>query len=140
MYEEVMGSDELLLLLNLARMGGAKSLKISYPILNQPLLTLDLKDFTIKDVIERSTFEKLQKSALEGKDISTKEIPHYGDYKDCLLSSGCLSFGNHKEIRKELLNLCSESQSGTRLLRPLFLGLDTNIAYFRFFSRSQAYR
>jgi len=135
MFAEVLGSDELLLLLNQIYDGGMKRVKVVYPILDQQLLTLDLKDFTVTDVIDRPEFERYQKSKLEGKDVPLGEIPYFGDYKDCLLSSGCLPFENNEQVRKELLEISNESDSGPRLLRPLFLGLDTNIAYFRFFSR-----
>ena len=135
MFSEVLRSDELILLLNLIGMSGVKRVKVSYPILQQHLLTMDLSDFTVTDVTGRSKFESYQKSLLDGKEASTSELPYFGDYKDCLLSSGCLLFENHEQVRDELLAICAESDSGPRLLRPLFLGLDTNVAYFRFFSR-----
>jgi len=134
-FFEIVRSDELILLLNLIGMSGIKRVNVSYPVLQQPLLTLDLGDFSVTDVTGRSEFEGNQKSILDGKESSSREIPYFGDYKDCLLSSGCLQFENHAQVRNELLAICSESDSGPRLLRPLFLGLDTNVAYFRFFSR-----
>ena len=130
----IISKNEIFVLLNHYYLKNNRKLKIVYPPFNLPLFTLNLHDFKIEDLLSRRDFEFARRKYAT-REFLREDLPDYGDLKDVFLSSGVIDFENREEINENFNLLRSAVKERTIYTKPVFLGIDTNIAYYRVISR-----
>ncbi|OGS56111.1 MAG: hypothetical protein A3K60_01055 [Euryarchaeota archaeon RBG_19FT_COMBO_56_21] len=134
--ELIMSRQELQILTNAIYRGDTRYIHVSYPFYGTELFTLDVGKPELKDIVRPDAFDwaRSSKKPLD-RSVSADELPSYSDLRNCLLSSGFLSYKNEKEITDRLLALREDSRDPNKRPRPVFVAVDTNILYDRFLSR-----
>lgn len=137
----VMSRRELQILTNCIHEGNTRYLHVSYPFYDLELFTLDVKKPELKGMVPYRGFEdeRLRRKPAD-RAVSWDELPSYNDLKTCLLTSGFLKYRNQEEVARKLLELREEAKDPNKRPRPVFIGVDTNVLYFRFFSRTMPLR
>jgi hypothetical protein len=114
--------------------------KKSTPLrVHSPLYNLDLfsitKDLNVSGIISLSAFEQARDSSLSREPEIGSELPEYRDFKNALLASGCNMESKWVGTLKELLKNVSLSKDRDIRPNPLVVAPDTNVLYWRVFSR-----
>jgi hypothetical protein len=68
-----------------------------------------------------------------------REAPKWFDFKDCFLSAGAIRPREWDEFIEQILHLRTRMQGPSRARKPTYIGIDTNVAYVRLFSRHFPY-
>ena len=136
MKELVMSRKELQILTNAVYRGDTRYVHVSYPFYDMELFTLDMEKPELKSIVRPDAFDwaRNSKKPLD-RSVNADELPSYNDLRNCLLSSGFLSYKNEREITDRLLTLREDSRDPNKMPRPVFIAVDTNILYDRFLSR-----
>ena len=130
----IINRDEIYILLNHYALQGRTRLTVEYPPFNLKLFTIHLRKMRIEDVVDEKNFESLQKKF--GKnEFMRHDLPNYRDLLDVFISSGIVEFENREEIDENFKLLREASEDRTIYIKPVFIGIDTNIAYYRVISR-----
>ena len=130
----IINKNELFVLLNQYLLEGKREISISYPPFEINLFTVNFNSWHIENVIERKEFERKRRKY--GKnEFLREELPDFHDLLDIFLSSGVIGFENDSEIKENLELLSAAVKDSTVYVKPLFIGIDTNIAYYRIISR-----
>jgi hypothetical protein len=119
-------------LLNEAYLAGITTIDVVYPFLGIRLFTINLGDFTMRDVI---SFDEYADSMTPVNQLIEGEIPTFSDFKQALISSGVMEFVRWDEVKKELLRLITEPKDIHYSRRGTYVSVDTNLLYFRLISR-----
>ncbi len=136
MRELLVSRRELQVLTNSFHSGDARYLHVSYPFYDLELFTLDIQKPELTGIVPPKDFEWARNSRKPTeRGFSADELPSYTDLRNCLLSSGFLSYRNEREVAEKLLHLREEARDPNERPRPLFVAADTNILYFMFLSR-----
>lgn len=137
----VMSRRELQILANCIHAGDTRYVHTSYPFYGLDLFTLDIKRPELKDIVSAKAFdsERLARRPSD-RSVSADELPTYNDLRTCLLTSGFLRYRNHDEAARRLYGLREEAKDPNKRARPVFVGVDTNILYYRFLSRTMPMR
>ncbi len=130
----IISKNEIFILLNYYSLKFNESLKFSYPPFELPLFTLNINNSKIEDIVSKREFEHERKKYTT-TDFLRKDLPRYRDFEDIFLSSGILDFENSEEINYNFNLLRSAVKEKTIYIKPVFIGIDTNIAYYRVISR-----
>jgi len=136
MSDLVLSRRELQILTNAIYRGETRYLHVSYPLYEVELFALDVEKPELKDIVRPDALDwaRSERKPVD-RSFSADELPSYSDIRNCLLSSGFLSYKNEAEITKKLLELREESRDPNKRPRPVFVAVDTNILYNRFLSR-----
>ena len=136
MKELVVSRNELQVLTNAMLRGDVRYVHVQYPFYETRLFTLDIVKPELTKIVRPDDFDwaRSTKKPLD-RSVSADELPSYGDLRNCLLSSGFLSYKNESEITRKLIDLREEARDPNKRPRPLFVAVDTNILYDRFLSR-----
>ncbi len=136
MKELVMSRRELQILLNAIYRGERRYVHVSYPFFDTELFTVDIDKPELTHIVRSDAFDWARSSRKPlDRSASADELPSYTDLRNCMLSSGFLSYKNEAEITRKLLDLREEARDPNKRPRPVFVALDTNILYDRFLSR-----
>ncbi len=130
----IINKEEIFVLLNEYYLRGIREVTVEYPLYQTSLFTLNLHNFKIENMIETKELNDL-KRRFGRSEFLRRDLPDYHDLLDAFLSSGVLKFENHQEIEENFNLLNSSIKDRTIYVKPVFLGLDTNIAYYRVISR-----
>ncbi len=130
----IISKNEVFILLNYYSLKSNDYIKFSYPPFELPLFTLNMNNFKIEDIVSRRDFEHERKKYAV-TDFLRRDLPKYRDFEDIFLSSGLLDFENSEEINYNFSLLKSAVKEKTIYIKPVFIGIDTNMAYYRVISR-----
>jgi hypothetical protein len=125
----------MMILLNEIFLSEKGSFSVKYPFYNINLFTADLSLYRIKNILRENAFYKARDSHLPQSDFLSGDLPRYSDLRDCLITSTFLPFKNFPEVKARLLDLAETIKSPMGRSKPLYLALDTNMVYLKFFSR-----
>lgn len=136
MKEVVLSRRELQILTNTLYSGDTRYLHVSYPFYDLELFTLDIRKPELTGITRPGAFEWARNSRRPAdRSVSPDELPSFTDLRNCLLSSGFLSYRNEPEVAEKLLDLREKAKDPNEKPRPVFVAVDTNILYFMFLSR-----
>ncbi len=107
---------------------------MGYPPYGTPLFTLNLAKFRVENLVSRKELDT-RKRKLGKSHFLRQELPDFHDLSDALISSGAVGFENEQEIREDVELLNRAVGERTMYVKPVFIGIDTNIAYYRVISR-----
>lgn len=130
----IINKGEIFVLLNQYMMKGNNELSVSYPPLELPLFTINFHGWKLENVIRREEFEK-ERRKFAKNEFLREELPDFHDLIDIFLSSGVIGFENDSEIKENFEFLREAVKESSVYVKPLFIGIDTNIAYYRVISR-----
>ncbi len=131
--EQTLKKQDIMLLLNQARLHDLDAFTVEEPYFHKPILDVEFRDDTYwVSLYGKSAFDHCYEL---GNYCHASDIPGFHDYKDCLISSGLLHFENWKEFVEWIEYLYRSEIDPTISTKSIFLTIDSNLAYFRFFSR-----
>jgi hypothetical protein len=123
-FEEIINIDELQILLNKFN----DNIECDFPIFSKfRLLTAEPVNNGYAINIDNLNFDKIY---TELDDKQQSEFPEFKDFRECFLSSGCIGYKNHDDFVKKY-NIIQNLHS------RMYIALDTNILYHRYFSFSE---
>lgn len=130
----IIEKEEIYILLNEYYLRGINEITVGYPPFEVNLFTLNLDNFKIGDIISARDLNSIKRKYAR-TDFLRRDLPDYHDLLDSFLSSGILPFENEEEIRNNFKLLNESIKDRTIYVKPVFLGIDTNMAYHRVISR-----
>ncbi len=130
----IISKDEIFIILNENYLSRKFEIDIRYPLYNISLFTLNTKNFRVYDIVEKSKIDGIRRK-IKADEFIKRDLPRYEDIVDAFISSGALDFENQDSIDEEFKLLKKAMQDKTVYIKPLFIGIDTNIAYYRIISR-----
>ncbi len=131
--EEVMKKERLMMILNAARKEGIDEITVKEPYFQKDILDIKLDGASYKVSLRgKETFNF--DSQIENY-WDSSDIPGFQEYKGCLISSGLIDFDNWDKFVEWIGYLYQSEIDPGLSSRSVFLTIDTNLAYFRFFSR-----
>ena len=125
---------ELMILLNELSLRST-SLNVIYPFFNFFLFTVRTDDngFILRKPVDKTSFNNARKKHLISGEFFEDDIPTYNDLRECYVVSGVIPYPNLDEVYRNIDTfLHTERTTGG----SVFFGIDTNIAYLRFFTRN----
>ncbi len=128
----IISKDEIFILLNEYYLKGEKEITVGYPFYDISLFTLNLENFKIDNIVKEREFYQFKRKLNE---FLRRDMPDYGDLVDSFISSGIIDFENKEELNEIFALLKKAIADKTVYIKPIFLGIDTNIAYYRIISR-----
>ncbi|MFO7793104.1 MAG: hypothetical protein R6W73_09050 [Candidatus Saliniplasma sp.] len=131
--EEVLTKDRLMMLLNEAEKKGIDRFTITEPYTDTQLIEVIPKDGSYNVIL--SGKDKFGPYPSEEDYWDREDIPDFYDYKECLISSGLVEFDNWLEFKEWVKYLYKSEVDPTLASTSVFMSIDTNLAYFRLFSR-----
>ncbi len=130
----IIDKEEIHILLNEQYLRGVTEISVGYPPFEVTLFTLNLQNFRISDVISPRELDGLKRKYARS-DFLRRDLPDHHDLLDSFLSAGVLEFENQQEIEGNFKLLMESIKDRTIYVKPVFIGIDTNIAYYRVISR-----
>ncbi len=130
----IINKSELHILLNQFMLRDLRTVDVEYPLLSLPLFTIDLDVWRVENIVSRADFDAMRHRYAKTPFLRD-ELPNYHDLIDVFVSSGAVDFDNQKEIDNSLNLLRTSIQDSNIYVKPVFIGIDTNIAYYRIISR-----
>jgi len=131
--EEVLSKDNLMILLNEAFNDGVDSFTVLEPYSGTQLIGVELIDGEYH--VELSGKDDFGPYPSKEEYWGREDIPDFYDYKECLISSGLVEFDNWLEFKEWVKYLYKSEIDPTLAHASVFMSIDTNLAYFRLFSR-----
>lgn len=138
MADFVLEKDYLILLLNQLFRSGRKVVHVKDPFYGLDLFTIDDK-FKVSKIVPRQTYEDAWRAVSQSLGAVRREAPEWYDFKDCFLSAGAIRPREWEEFISQIHHLRSRMRGPSRARKPTYLGIDTNVAYLRIFSRHFPY-
>ncbi len=131
--EEVLTKERLMVLLNEAGKSGVDSFTVIEPYTKTQLIEVSRKDGMYK--VELSGKSDFGPYPSKEDYWDRDDIPDFYDYKESLISSGLVEFENWLEFKEWVKFLYKSEIDPTLASSSVFMSIDTNLAYFRLFSR-----
>lgn len=113
--------EEIAIVLNNLYIDGMERIAVEYPFLELSLFSLDLNNFEIEVSIDRKDFERRESKA---------DLGNYKNFLDSMVISGVVPFRNVGEVNKLLRRKQEEYLNPFFSPTSLFIGIDTNVAYY----------
>jgi hypothetical protein len=126
---------DLMILLNEIYLSKKKMFNVKFPFYHLNLFNSDLQGYVLSDIVTEMEFNKARKKHMPKSDFLEGDLPRYSDFRDCLITSALLPFTNIDKVRERLIELAETIKSPGGRSKPLYLALDTNLVYLKFFSR-----
>lgn len=130
----IISKDEIHVLLNEFFVHGLKEVRVEYPPFQIPLFTLNFENFKVENMVNPSEMDAVRRKYAKGEFLR-RDLPDYYDLLDSFLSSDIVDFENEYEIKEEFKILRESMRNKKVYIKPVFIGIDTNIAYYRVVSR-----
>lgn len=130
----IISKNEVFVLLNHQIMRGITEIPVMYPPLESELFTLNLQNMKIENLLSHREFERIRRKYAENGFLK-RELPDPHDMLDIFISSTVADFENRDEIEENFDLLRRAVNEKTMYVKPVFIGIDTNIAYYRVISR-----
>lgn len=131
----IISKKDLMILLNEVFLSTKKRFFVNYPFYDLNLFGVDLGYFQIRSIVTEREFYGARARNMPEDDFLQSDLPRYSDFRDCLLTSSYLPFTNFDDVKKRLIALAETILSPGGRAKPLYLALDTNLVYLKFFSR-----
>jgi hypothetical protein len=131
----IIAKKDLMVLLNEIYISKKRRFSINYPFYDVNLFGMDLNGYEIKSIATEREFYSARAKKLPQDDFLENDLPRYSDLRDCLITSAILPFTNFEDVKKRLIALAKTILSPGGRAKPLYLALDTNLVYLKFFSR-----
>ncbi|MCD6383162.1 MAG: hypothetical protein J7L88_01720 [Thermoplasmata archaeon] len=122
--------SEITALLNVLNRKGWGRFDLTYEPTGVKLLTVNLPREEIINIATDNSFRIQLK-----EDLLRREVAHFSDLKEALISSGCLPYTNYGEVVENLKEIYMISRDRREVLREKYLAIDTNVAYLHLPSR-----
>lgn len=135
LVSKIISRKDLMILLNEIYLSKKKLFHVKFPFYNLNLLSADVGGYEIKNFITEADFYKAREKNMPDSDFLQGDLPRYSDFRDCLITSSILPFTNFDKVRERLVDLADTIKSPDGRAKPLYLALDTNLVYLKFFSR-----
>jgi hypothetical protein len=132
---EIISRKDLIILLNEIYLSKKKMLNVKFPFYHLNLLSVDLEGYEIGNIVTEKEFNKAREKHMPESDFLKGDLPRYSDFRDCLITSAFLPYTNFDRVRERLIGLAETIKSPWGRAKPLYLALDTNLVYLKFFSR-----
>ncbi len=130
----IISKEEIHILLNELYLHGIREISVEYPLYSLQLFTLNLQNFAIENIVSPSEIESTKRKYAKNEFLK-RDLPDYYDILDSFLSSGIIDFDNRESIEEDLKLIRESIKDKTVYIKPVFLGIDTNMAYYRVVSR-----
>jgi hypothetical protein len=138
MAEHILSKDYVILLLNQIFRSGRNIVRVKEPFYGLELFTIDDK-MAISKIVSRQKYMDAWQKVSQSLGPLRREAPKWFDFKDCFLSAGAVRPREWDEFVEQILHLRTRMQGPSRARKPTYLGIDTNVAYVRLFSRHFPY-
>ena len=126
----------LMAVLNEASLHGLGTLTVGSPIFGIPLLSIDLVNSQLSVVTSREEMEAILEEMKSNCDHPViDDLPDFGDLMIAVMNSVCIPRAATQPIVDELKKINANRSEPYRFPRQTCFAIDTNIAYFRLFSR-----
>jgi hypothetical protein len=133
--DKVISKSDLMILLNEIYLSESRVFKIKYPFYDISLFKVDLGKYLLRNIVTEEKFNTQRNENVPESDFLRGDLPRFTDFRDCLITSAFLPFSNFSGVRERLLDLANTIKSPSGRSKPLYLALDTNLVYLKFFSR-----
>lgn len=127
--------DFLLMYFNRVFSYGRNIIEVRAPLYDLKLFSLD-RNFRIRKLISREHFESRRKDMEASR---TREFPTWYDFKDCFLTSSALRPRGWSAFLDRIEGIREGARKPSGKVTPVYLAIDTNVAYARIFSRHFPY-
>ncbi|UCF07970.1 MAG: hypothetical protein JSW28_10075, partial [Thermoplasmata archaeon] len=131
----VISRKDIMILLNNIYLSDKPFFNVRYPLYDLNLFNVNLRKYELKNIVRSVEFEKARTNYVPDSDFLSSDLPRYSDLRDCFITSAFLKFPNFEKVKRELLYLAETIMSPGGRAKPLYLALDTNMVYLKFFSR-----
>lgn len=131
----IISRKNLMILLNEIYLTKNRRFKVKFPFYNLNLFEVDVSEYGIRNIAMESEFRKARDKYIPDSDFLSGDLPRYSDFRDSLITSAFLPFTNLPNVSERLTDLAETIKSPGGRSKPLYLAMDTNIVYLKFFSR-----
>ncbi len=133
--EKVISKRDLMILLNEVYLSERPTFSVRFPFYDLNLFKVDLTKYHLNYIVTENKFNEKRGGHVPESDFLRADLPRYTDFRDCLLTSTFLPFTNIDVLKTRLFQLSETIKGPYGRSKPLYLGLDTNLLFFKFFSR-----
>jgi hypothetical protein len=133
--EKVILKKDLMILLNEIYLSEKPRFSVRFPFYDLNLFKIDLTNYHLNYIVTENRFNEKRRGHIPESEFLRADLPRYTDFRDCLLTSTFLPFANIDVLKTRLFDLSETIKGPYGRSKPLYLGLDTNLLYFKFFSR-----
>ncbi|MEE9151023.1 MAG: hypothetical protein V3U20_04220 [Thermoplasmata archaeon] len=126
---------DLMILLNEIHLSKKQVFNAKFPFYNLNLFNVDVGSYEIRNIVTDKEFYNAREKHMPESDFLEGDLPRYSDFRDCLITSAFLPFTNLRKVSERLIDLAETIKSPGGRAKPLYLALDTNLVYLKFFSR-----
>ncbi len=130
----IIDKEEVYVLLNEYYLRGVTEVTVGYPPFELNLFTLNLENFRVSELVSSRELDGAKRKYAR-TDFLRRDLPDHHDLLDSFLSAGVLEFENQDEINENFRLLNEAIRDRTIYVKPVFIGIDTNMAYYRVISR-----
>jgi hypothetical protein len=124
-----------MILLNEVYLSEKRTFWVKYPFYDLNLFNIDVGKFALRNIVSEKKFNAERRGHVPESDFLRGDMPRYTDFRDCLITSSFLPFSNWDGLQNRLMEMWETIKSPYGRSKPLYLGLDTNLVYLKFFSR-----
>jgi hypothetical protein len=130
----VLEKGYLIGLLNRIFRQGNRKVRVSYPPYEIQLFSIG-PEFQVTDVISSKLLGMARASLVDDEPMLKRELPSWGHLRDCFLSAGIVRPMRWKSLIEYLRDESEARVTKPVHLKSLYLGIDTNVAYARLYTR-----
>ncbi len=134
MSEWVLPKEFLMALVNRTFQHGRRAVSIRYPLYGHELFSVD-QGFVVSGATTKGKFDAAKDAATSWDPSAIHEAPTWGDFISCFAWSGAVRPPNLGDFAAWASQTLDDQRRPDRAARPLFLAVDTNVAYTRVLSR-----
>lgn len=131
----VISRKDLMILLNEIYLSKKRVFDAKYPFYDLGLFNVDVSGYEIRNIVTEEKFKAARQKHMPDSDFLQSDLPRFSDFRDCLITSAFLPFTNFIKVSEGLISLAETIKSPGGRAKPLYLALDTNLVYLKFFSR-----
>ena len=124
-----------MILLNEIHLSKKRTFWVKFPFYDVSLFKVDISKYEISNIVTKKVFSDAKIKHTPDSNFLINDMPRFSDFRNCLISSAILPFSNFDSVRRRLLELAETITSPHGRSKPLYLALDTNLLYLKFFSR-----
>jgi len=130
----IINKEEIYILLNEYYLRNIREISVEYPLYGIHLFDLNMENFKITNIPSSQSFESFRRKYAKNE-FMRRDLPGYYDLLDAFLSSNVIDFENRDEIEESFELVREAIKDKTVYIKPIFIGIDTNMAYYRVVSR-----
>ena len=113
---------------------GRGAVGVRYPLYGHELFSFD-QGFLVSSVTTKDKFDAAKATTTSWDPTAIREAPSWGDLIACFAWSGAVGPLNLGDFAMWASRTLEDQRRPDRAARPLFLAIDTNVAYNRVLSR-----